>query len=81
MGKKLSGQVAGGRSRAYERLTPESAVLLLVDHQSGLMSGVRDLAPDGGAPQCGRVRARRARPPCASGAHLDCTHDVGPHFA
>jgi len=46
MGKKLSGQVAGGRSRAYERLTPESAVLLLVDHQSGLMSGVRDLAPD-----------------------------------
>jgi nicotinamidase-related amidase len=35
-----------GRSRAYERLTPESAVLLLVDHQSGLLSGVRDLAPD-----------------------------------
>ena len=35
-----------GRSRAYEPLTPESAVLLLVDHQSGLVSGVRDLAPD-----------------------------------
>src|SRR5437879_1683768 len=35
-----------GRSRAYERLTPESAVLLLVDHQSGLVSGIRDLAPD-----------------------------------
>ena len=35
-----------GRSRAYERLTPESTVLLLVDHQSGLLSGVRDLAPD-----------------------------------
>ncbi len=33
-------------SRAYERLTPESAALLLVDHQSGLVSGVRDLAPD-----------------------------------
>ena len=46
MGKKPVGQVASGRSRAYERLTPESAVLLLVDHQSGLMSGVRDLAPD-----------------------------------
>ena len=35
-----------GRSRAYEPLTPESAVLLLVDHQSGLVSGIRDLAPD-----------------------------------
>jgi nicotinamidase-related amidase len=39
-------QSQSGRSRAYERLTPESAVLLLVDHQAGLMSGVRDLAPD-----------------------------------
>src|SRR5207245_3533319 len=35
-----------GRSRAYERLTAERAVLLLVDHQSGLVSGIRDLAPD-----------------------------------
>jgi nicotinamidase-related amidase len=35
-----------GRSRAYKPLTPESAVLLLVDHQSGLVSGIRDLAPD-----------------------------------
>src|SRR4029450_2173818 len=35
-----------GQSRTYNRLTPESAVLLLVDHQSGLLSGVRDLAPD-----------------------------------
>ena len=35
-----------GRSRAYEPLTPESPVLLLVDHQSGLVSGIRDLAPD-----------------------------------
>jgi len=34
------------RSRAYEPLTPESAVLLLVDHQAGLVSGIRDLAPD-----------------------------------
>ncbi len=39
-------QSQGGRSRAYERLTPESAVLLLIDHQSGLLSGIRDLAPD-----------------------------------
>src|SRR5947209_20368657 len=35
-----------GRSRAYQRLTPESAVLLLIDHQSGLVAGIRDLAPD-----------------------------------
>ena len=35
-----------GQSRTYNRLTPESAVLLLVDHQSGLVSGIRDLAPD-----------------------------------
>ena len=35
-----------GRRRAYERLTPETAVLLLIDHQSGLVSGIRDLAPD-----------------------------------
>jgi nicotinamidase-related amidase len=33
-------------SRGYERLTPESAVLLFIDHQSGLVSGIRDLAPD-----------------------------------
>ena len=35
-----------GRSRAYQRLMPESAVLVLVDHQSGLVAGRRDLAPD-----------------------------------
>lgn len=33
-------------SRGYERLTPESTVLLLIDHQSGLVSGIRDLTPD-----------------------------------
>ncbi len=35
-----------GRSRAHERPTPENAILLLIDHQSGLVSGVRDLEPD-----------------------------------
>lgn len=35
-----------GRSRAHERLTPENATLLLIDHHSGLVSGVRDLEPD-----------------------------------
>src|SRR2546428_9270822 len=35
-----------GQSRTYNRLTPESAVLLLIDHQSGLLSGIRDLEPD-----------------------------------
>src|SRR3989442_13557437 len=39
-------QSQSGRSRAYKRLTPESAVLVLIDHQSGLVSGIRDLAPD-----------------------------------
>src|SRR5207247_5744172 len=39
-------QSQSGRSRAYERLTPGSAVLLLIDHQSGLVAGIRDLAPD-----------------------------------
>ena len=39
-------QSQSGRSRAYKRLTPESAVLLLIDHQSGLVAGIRDLAPD-----------------------------------
>src|SRR3989442_9151999 len=39
-------QSQSGRSRVYERLTPESAVLLLVDHQSEPVSGIRDLAPD-----------------------------------
>src|SRR5437899_6248896 len=34
-----------GRSRGYERLTPERAVLLRVDHQSGPVSGIRHLAP------------------------------------
>src|SRR5919201_1565030 len=39
-------QSQNGRSRAYKRLTPESAVLVLIDHQSGLVAGIRDLAPD-----------------------------------
>jgi phytoene dehydrogenase-like protein len=29
-----------GRSRARQRLTPENSVVLLIDHQSGLVSGV-----------------------------------------
>ncbi len=37
-------QSQSARSRAYKRLTPESAVLLLVDHQSGLGSGIREEA-------------------------------------
>lgn len=41
----MADQPQSGR-RVYERLTPESAVLLLVDHQSGLVAGVRDLSPD-----------------------------------
>src|SRR5438128_9778706 len=44
--RKTRDYTQSGRSRAYEPLTPESAVLLLVDHQSGLVSGVRDRAPD-----------------------------------
>src|SRR2546427_7276145 len=44
--RKTRDHPQSGRSRAYGHLTPESAVLLLVDHQSGLVSGVRDLAPD-----------------------------------
>jgi nicotinamidase-related amidase len=39
-------QSQSGRSRAYQRLTPESAVLVLIDHQAGLVAGIRDLAPD-----------------------------------
>jgi len=35
-----------GRSRARERLSRDNSVLLLIDHQSGLVSGVRDLEPD-----------------------------------
>ena len=34
-----------GRSRPRERLTPEDSVVLLIDHQSGLDSGVCDLEP------------------------------------
>src|SRR5256712_11326191 len=30
------------KSRPYEPLTPENAALILVDHQIGLMTGVRD---------------------------------------
>src|SRR3989442_7982157 len=43
---KTIDQSQSGRSRAYQRLTPESAVLVLIDHQSGLVAGLRDLAPD-----------------------------------
>ena len=39
-------QFPSGRRRAYERLTPETTVLLLIDHQAGLVSGIRDVAPD-----------------------------------
>jgi nicotinamidase-related amidase len=35
-----------GRTRVRDRLTAENATLLLIDHQSGLVSGVRDLEPD-----------------------------------
>src|SRR5256886_15595874 len=44
--RKTRDHTQSGRSRAYGPLTPESAVLVLVDHQSGRVSGVRDLAPD-----------------------------------
>lgn len=40
-----AGQPQSDRRR-YERVTPENAVLLLVDHQAGLVSAIRDLAPD-----------------------------------
>ena len=77
---KTKDKSQSGRTRAYERLTPESAVLLLIDHQSGLVSGIRDLAPDG-APQCSRVRPRRACPRRPGRAHIDCANDVGPDSA
>jgi nicotinamidase-related amidase len=44
--RKTIDESQSGRSRGYKRLTSESAVLLLIDHQSGLVSGIRDLAPD-----------------------------------
>ena len=44
--EQTSRQDSTQSSRAYERLTPASAVLLLVDHQAGLLAGIRDLAPD-----------------------------------
>ena len=44
--EQTSSQDSTHSSRAYERLTPASAVLLLIDHQSGLVAGIRDLAPD-----------------------------------
>ena len=43
---KTIDQSQSGRRRAYERITPETSVLLLIDHQAGLVSGIRDLAPD-----------------------------------
>ena len=39
-------QLHSNRSEGHERLTPDNAALLLIDHQSGLVSGVRDLEPD-----------------------------------
>ena len=33
------------RNLAYEPLTSENAALVLVDHQVGLMTGVRDMSP------------------------------------
>src|SRR5258706_15130534 len=33
------------RNRPYEPLTSENAALVLVDHQVGLMTGVRDMSP------------------------------------
>src|SRR5262244_1269908 len=33
------------RSRPYDPLTAENAALVLVDHQVGLMTGVRDMSP------------------------------------
>src|ERR1700751_2111340 len=33
------------RSRPYEPLTSDNAALVLVDHQVGLMTGVRDMSP------------------------------------
>src|ERR1700752_732066 len=33
------------RNRPYEPLTSENAALVLVDHQVGLMTGVRDMFP------------------------------------
>src|SRR6059036_239168 len=43
---KTTDQSRSGQGRAHERLMSENAVLLLIDHQSGLVSGVRDLEPD-----------------------------------
>jgi nicotinamidase-related amidase len=43
---KTVDQSRSARGRARERLTSENAVLLLIDHQSGLVSGVRDIEPD-----------------------------------
>jgi nicotinamidase-related amidase len=45
MGKTKTADQSG-HNRSYERLAPESAVLLLIDHQAGLLSGIRDIAPD-----------------------------------
>jgi hypothetical protein len=39
-------QFPSGRRRAYERLTPETAVLLLIDHQAGLVDCAHDVGPD-----------------------------------
>src|SRR5713226_2255888 len=46
MSNKTIDQSQSGRSRAYKRLTPESAVLVLIDHQSALVAGICELAPD-----------------------------------
>lgn len=36
----------------YERLTSDNAALVLVDHQVGLMTGIRDISIGGAQAQC-----------------------------
>ena len=38
----MSNQSGSTQTRSYEPLTPQNAALVLVDHQVGLMTGVRD---------------------------------------
>jgi len=66
-------QFPSGRRRAYERLTPETAVLLLIDHQAGLVSGIRDLAPDEV-----RHNAVAFAAPHASSASRSCSRRLRP---
>ena len=45
MGKTKTADQSG-HNPSYERLTHETAALLLIDHQARLISGIRDMAPD-----------------------------------